>query len=76
MWVSYGFDEDVDEPSEGLGPDKDQFPMDRNVTFFFDYTQGTSFNTWFIKCRHKTLTLYTISNLFLIFYVFQVQLKI
>ena len=40
MWVSYGLDEDVDDPSEGLGPNKDQYPLDRNVTFFFDYTQG------------------------------------
>ena len=41
MWVSYGLDEDIDEAIEGLGPDKDQFPLDRNVTFFFEYTQGT-----------------------------------
>ena len=40
LWVSYGLDEDVDDPSEGYGPNKDQYPLDRNVTFFFDYVQG------------------------------------
>ena len=35
-----GQDEDVDEPQIGLGPDMNQLPMNRNVTFVFDYTQG------------------------------------
>ena len=40
LWVSYGLDEDFDDPSEGMGPNKDQYPIDRNITFFFDYVQG------------------------------------
>ena len=40
MWVPYGLDEDFDDPAVGFGPEQDQFPLDRNVTFFFDYTQG------------------------------------
>ena len=28
---------------EGFGPDKDQFPLERNVTFFMSRTQGTVF---------------------------------
>eukprot|EP00094_Tigriopus_californicus_P011733 TCALIF_11336-PA protein Name:"Similar to lov-1 Location of vulva defective 1 (Caenorhabditis elegans)" AED:0.02 eAED:0.02 QI:96/0.94/0.83/1/0.71/0.80/36/119/3138 len=40
-WVPNGMDENIDEPQEPLGPDKNQLPLDRNVTFVFDYTQGT-----------------------------------
>lgn len=41
FYVPAGKDQDVDEPQEGLGNDKNQFPIDRNVTFLFDYMQGT-----------------------------------
>lgn len=41
LYVPIGGDQDVDEPSEGLGEQKIQFPVDRNITFFFDYMQGT-----------------------------------
>jgi hypothetical protein len=40
MWVPYGLDENIDDPIEGFGANQDQFPLDRNVTFFFDYIQG------------------------------------
>ena len=39
-WVSYGLDEELDDTSEGLGPDNDMFPINRNVTFIFDCEQG------------------------------------
>lgn len=39
-WVPNGMDENIDEPQEPLGPDKNQLPLDRNVTFVFDYVQG------------------------------------
>ena len=41
LYVPAGKDQDVDEPQQGLGDKKDQFPIDRNITFFFDYMQGT-----------------------------------
>ena len=39
-YVPNGQDEHVDEPQEPLGPEKNQLPIDRNVTFTFDYEQG------------------------------------
>ena len=39
-WVPNGRDEAVDAPLNPLGPDVDQLPIDRNVTFLFFYTQG------------------------------------
>ena len=40
LWVQNGKDEHTDVPSDPFGPDKNQLPIDRNVTFFFTYDQG------------------------------------
>ena len=39
-FVPHGGDEETDEPSEGYGKEKLQFPIDRNITFVFDFLQG------------------------------------
>ena len=39
MYVESG-DQDTGEPREGLGEEKNQFRIDRNITFVFDYVQG------------------------------------
>ncbi len=40
MYVPLGKDEAVDDPLPGMGPEFNQLPLNRNVTFFFNYTQG------------------------------------
>ena len=40
MFVPSWLDERTAEPLEGLGPYGDQLPLDSNVTFTFNYTQG------------------------------------
>ena len=41
-WVPNGRDEATGDPMEALGPNGNMLPLDRNVTFFFDYLQGWS----------------------------------
>ena len=33
---------------EAMGPDRNQLPIDRNVTFFFSYTEGDGSNVFYI----------------------------
>ena len=38
-------EDDLTHPGlEAMGPDRNQLPIDRNVTFFFSYTEGDGAN--------------------------------
>lgn len=39
-YIPQGKDEDTDPGMAAMGPDKNQLPLDRKVTFFFDYAKG------------------------------------
>ncbi len=39
-YIPQGKDEDSDPGMAAMGPDKNQLPLDRKVTFFFDYAKG------------------------------------
>ena len=40
MWVPKGMDENEDEPLAPVGINNNMLPIDRNVTFIFDWKQG------------------------------------
>ena len=42
-------EDDLTHPGlEAMGPDRNQLPIDRNVTFFFSYTEGDGSNVIYI----------------------------